>query len=207
MSVAVHDGSEVLGGDNEIAERRHGELLAPMIGDVMAQVDLPMTALTQIVVGVGPGPYTSLRIGLVTAHALGLAIGIPVHGICSLDALAADATRVDTMDSDFLVATDARRREVYWAVYASDGRRAGDPAVGTAAEVREQYPDLPVVGVGAHLYPDVLGPGRGPLHPDAAALAELAVTLVPAGQAMPPTPLYLRRPDAVEPAARKSVLR
>ncbi len=182
-----------------------------MIRDVMDRADVPLAGLTQVVVGVGPGPYTSLRIGLVTAQAVGLALGIPVHGICSLDALAAEAA--DGMASDFLVATDARRREVYWAVYTSAGRRAGDPAVGTATQVRAQFPDLPVVGAGADLYPDLLGPKvgtgleDGPRHPHAAALAELAVNAVPAGEALPPLPLYLRRPDAAEPTSRKSVLR
>jgi tRNA threonylcarbamoyl adenosine modification protein YeaZ len=204
VSVAVHDASTVVAQASEIAEKRHGELLAPMIGDVIAQADCAIRDLTQVVVGVGPGPYTSLRIGLVTAHALALADGVPVHGICSLDALAAEAA--DRLDTQFLVATDARRREVYWAVYAPDGRRVHDPAVGTAAAVRGLFPDLPVVGAGADLYPELLGPRIGPQHPSAVALAHLAVSRVPAGEALPARPLYLRRPDAALPTARKAVL-
>jgi tRNA A37 threonylcarbamoyladenosine modification protein TsaB len=135
-----------------------------------------------------------------------------VHGVCSLDALAAAAP---AGLAAFLVATDARRREVHWARYARDaaGRavRADGPHVARPADVATG--GLPVVGRGAALYPAELGPAADPLDVDAGVLAALAARALapgadPADAAvlLPAEPLYLRRPDAVEPGARKRVL-
>jgi tRNA threonylcarbamoyl adenosine modification protein YeaZ len=183
--------------------RAHGERLAPAISAVLAEGGVPIGELGAVVAGVGPGPFTGLRVGLVTAAALVDALAIPGYGVCTLDALgwAAGPGRV-------LVATDARRKEVYWAVY-QDGVRLTEPAVGKPAEL-----DLPAgvtvaVGDGALRYADVLGlPVRAePQYPPAAGFVALAADRVRAkapDEAL--VPLYLRRPDAVEPAARKAVL-
>jgi tRNA threonylcarbamoyladenosine biosynthesis protein TsaB len=203
VCVALHDGTDVVAESSEIAARRHGELLAPMIRDLLNAAHVNRSDVTDVVVGVGPGPYTSLRIGLVTAHALGLALGVPVHGLCSLDAIAIDAGPFGTR---FLVATDARRREVYWAEYDSGARRIDGPHVGSAAAVRAAHPGRHVVGEGSSLYPDQLGPEGDPKHPRAGALAQLAVAGLARGDALPARALYLRRPDATEPGTRKSVL-
>lgn len=190
-------------------DRRHAELLAPSIMTVLAQAGAARAELSAIAVGVGPGPYTGLRVGLATAHALGTALRIPVHGVCTLDAIAWASGRA----TPFVVATDARRKEVYWARYDSARSRAGDVAVGPPDDVAAAAPGLPVVGEGAALYPEVLGPQGDPpavpMWPAAAALAELAVSRLSGAAGPPllaPEPLYLRRPDARLPGARKKVI-
>ncbi|WP_026314087.1 tRNA (adenosine(37)-N6)-threonylcarbamoyltransferase complex dimerization subunit type 1 TsaB [Actinomadura flavalba] len=190
-----------------VEERRHTEVLTPAVAGVLAEAGAVPAELSAVVVGVGPGPYTGLRVGLVTARALGDALRIPVHGVCTLDAIAWGSGR----DAPFAVATDARRKEVYWARYASRGVRVTGPHVGPAADVLDGAPDLPVIGEGATLYPDVLGTsqlGAEPLLPSASALAELAIARLSGKKGpalLPPEPLYLRRPDAVAPGPRKKV--
>jgi len=185
--------------------RAHGELLAPAVAAVLADAGAAPGSLAAVVAGVGPGPFTGLRVGLVTAAAFGHALGVPTYGVCSLDALGSGTTET------VLVATDARRREVYWAVYA-DGVRMTGPSVDSPAEVARRAVELGVdfaVGDGALRYAEVLGlPVHDePRYPVAAALAALAADRVLSGAPGEPlTPLYLRRPDAVEPGARKRVL-
>ncbi len=202
VSVAVHDGSRVLARHRSGDSPRHAELLVPAIEQVLAELFMTPRELTSIAVGAGPGPFTGLRVGLATARVMGLALGVPVSGVCSLDAVAAGAIRLGLDAPEFLVAIDARRHEVYWARYqVVDGRpvRDGEPQVGPAAEVP---PGLPVAGRGAALYPE-LGAAVLPLDPDAGDLAGLAVAGAP--YLIEPQPLYLRRPDAQAPGARKRV--
>jgi tRNA threonylcarbamoyladenosine biosynthesis protein TsaB len=224
VTVALHDGHRVLSARSALDSRRHAELLAPQVEQVLAEAGAARTDLTAICCGVGPGPFTSLRVGLVTARTLGFVLGLEVHGICSLDALAAGAARLGSVrpGTDFLVATDARRREVYSARYrwtTADGAavpvRVGDPQVGPAAALAQDPSEgadagpPPVVGRGAVLYPDALGEALPPLEADAgdlAAVAVLGLTGALPGVLLPPEPLYLRRPDAAEPGARKRVL-
>jgi tRNA threonylcarbamoyl adenosine modification protein YeaZ len=201
--------AEVTGdGMRGIAERRtvdpraHGELLAPEIAAVLGEAGAGPRDLGAIVVGVGPGPFTGLRVGLATAASMGHALRIPTYGVCSLDALglAAGAGRV-------LAATDARRREVYWATYA-DGRRTRDPDVARPADVVAGVERA--VGEGALKYSDIFGVpiDERLLYPPGAALVSLAADRIRHGApAEQLTPLYLRRPDAVASATRKSVLR
>ena len=127
VTVAVHDGDRVLAQETTVDARRHGELLAGHIEKVLAKAGASPADLTAIVAGIGPGPYTGLRAGLVTARVLGGALGIAVHGVCTLDVIAADAAAA-AAGREFLVATDARRREVYWARYSPAG--SGCPAPG-----------------------------------------------------------------------------
>lgn len=203
--------------------RAHGELLAPAVAEVLAEAGARPAALAAIVAGLGPGPFTGLRVGLVTAASMGQTLGVPTYGVCSLDGLGLAATAAPTAGVDplasaaraaadpVLVATDARRREVYWAVYAA-GRRVTEPAVAAPAVVAARAAELGVVaavGEGAQRYADVLGlPVRDePRFPPAGALAALAAERVRAGAPGERlTPLYLRRPDATEPTARKPVL-
>ncbi len=211
ITVALHDGTSLLVEVNELGARAHAERLTPLIEQALAGVGATPRAVTDVVVGVGPGPFTSLRVGLVTAHAFALPGGIPVHGVCSLDALARRAVIDGGWRTEagpgFLVATDARRREVYWATYDTEGRRTAGPGVDRPDVVRGAYPDLPVVGEGAVLYPEILGPGHLPVHPRAADLAEIAIISLASGAPkLAPVPLYLRRPDADQPGHRKSVL-
>ncbi|MEV4759805.1 tRNA (adenosine(37)-N6)-threonylcarbamoyltransferase complex dimerization subunit type 1 TsaB [Micromonospora sp. NPDC049559] len=188
--------------------RAHGELLAPQVDAVLAEAGARPADLGAIVAGLGPGPFTGLRVGLVTAASMGQVLGIPTYGVGSLDAIGHAAKGEQTV----LVASDARRREIYWAVYDGAGRRLAGPEVDAPAEVAGRAAELGAVvavGEGAHRYPEALGlPLRDePRYPPAWALAELAAERVRSGAPGEPlTPLYLRRPDAVAALARKSVL-
>jgi tRNA threonylcarbamoyladenosine biosynthesis protein TsaB len=208
VTVALHDGVQPLTQLVTVDAHRHAELLAPAIAKAIADAGAVQRDLTGIVAGVGPGPYTGLRVGLVTARVLGAALGIPVYGLCSLDAIAADVTGGDEgPDGDFLVASDARRRELYWARYDSAGRRTFGPEVSKPAEIPVY--GLPAAGEGPMLYPEVLPDGLGPAYPAAATLCRIAVAAIAAGDPdkvlLPPDPLYLRRPDAREPGTPKRV--
>lgn len=290
----IADGLRGVAERRTVDPRAHGEKLAPEIEATLAEAGVRPGELGAIVAGLGPGPYTGLRVGLATAASMGQALGIPTYGVCSLDGLgrAAGPGRV-------LVATDARRREVYFATYL-DGVRVLGPDVSRPAEVaasivragtatlsrarnsaatdaaalaesetleaatalagadaariaaaiaRAQAADLigqattrdggvdltgrepsgrestglesarqqsdvtglvdRAVGEGALKYGDIFGVPveEHLLYPPGAALVALAADRIRAGapsEAL--TPLYLRRPDAVEPAARKPVL-
>jgi tRNA threonylcarbamoyl adenosine modification protein YeaZ len=205
VTVALHDGAVIIAQESAVDARRHGELLAVFIDKVLRNAGAGRRDLTDIAVGTGPGPYTGLRAGVVTARVFGSALRIRTDGICSLDVIAADA-QASAAGSDYLVATDARRREVYWARYTAAGERVGGPHVGRPSDLPV---GLPVAGAGAELYPD-LGGGTAalipPRYPSAARLAVMAVARRAAG-ADPglAEPLYLRRPDAREPGKPKRV--
>ncbi|MFM9369365.1 tRNA (adenosine(37)-N6)-threonylcarbamoyltransferase complex dimerization subunit type 1 TsaB [Streptomyces sp. Da 82-17] len=202
VTVALHDGDGVVAESSQVDARRHGELLLPAVDRVLDQAGVKLDAVTAIVTGVGPGPYTGLRVGLMTAETFGSALGVPVHGVCTLDGLAYAAG----IEGDFVVATDARRKEVYWARYADPRTRLTDPAVDRPAEIAEQVAGLPAVGAGARLYPDTFPDARGPEHVSAGALAALAAERLAAGRELEPArPLYLRRPDAQVPKNYKVV--
>jgi tRNA threonylcarbamoyladenosine biosynthesis protein TsaB len=205
VSVALHNGERVVSAGFAVDARRHGELLMPMIAKVMADAGAARGDLTGVAVGVGPGPYTGLRVGVVTARVLGDVLGIPVHGVCSLDVIAAAAT---AGDREFLVATDARRKEVYWARYDATGRRLAGPQVGPADSIPGAA-GLAVAGDGGRLYPEAFGAVIEPAYPDSRTLCELVageLAAVPGGPLLVAAePLYLRRPDAKEPGPPKRV--
>ena len=204
VSVALHDGERVIAAASALDARRHSELLAPMIAKIMADAGASRTDLTAIAVGVGPGPYTGLRVGVVTARVLGSVLHLPVSGVCSLDIIAASAASAASPAGPFLVATDARRKEVYWARYDAAGRRIAGPHVAQASAIPDAA-GLPVAGAGGPLYPEAFGDLIGPAYPDAGTLCGLVAR--PAGQVplLDPEPLYLRRPDAREPGPPKRV--
>ncbi|MGH3457963.1 tRNA (adenosine(37)-N6)-threonylcarbamoyltransferase complex dimerization subunit type 1 TsaB [Aeromicrobium sp.] len=197
ITVAVHDGSDVVAEASGEGSMAHGELLAPAIRAALADAGAAMADLTDVAVGVGPGPFTGLRVGVVTALTLGSTLGIATRGVCTLDILAADMAQGGGVDDEFLVATDARRKEVYWAHYRPGPRQAerlDGPHVSHPADLAELHAGMPVLGRGATLYPDVLAVMDGPIDPSAAALAR-AVAAGSVGE-LPLVPLYLRRPDA-----------
>lgn len=203
VTVALHDGSSVVAASSQVDARRHGELLLPAVDRVLADAGLRLDAVTGIVVGVGPGPYTGLRVGLMTADTFGLALGVPVHGVCTLDGLAYES---GIEGGPFVVATDARRKEVYWARYADPRTRLTDAAVDRPADIADEVAGLPAVGAGALLYPETFPDARAPEHVSAASLASLAAEKLAAGEELlPPRPLYLRRPDAQVPKNYKVV--
>ncbi|WP_338896518.1 tRNA (adenosine(37)-N6)-threonylcarbamoyltransferase complex dimerization subunit type 1 TsaB [Streptomyces sp. TG1A-60] len=202
VTVALHDGTDVVAASSQVDARRHGELLLPAVDRVLAEAGVRLDAVTAIVVGVGPGPYTGLRVGLMTADTFGLALGVPVHGLCTLDGLAYAAE----VEGPFVVATDARRKEVYWARYEDALTRVTEPAVDRPAEIADVVAGLPAVGAGALLYPDTFPDARAPEYVSAAALAGLAARRLAEGdESAAPRPLYLRRPDAQVPRNYKVV--
>ena len=186
-----------------IDAKAHGELLTPHILSALAAAGHTLADIDAIVCGIGPGPFTGLRAGMATAAALGHALGKPVYPVCTLDAIAADH---DDTQGPLLVASDARRKEIYWAAY--HGTRIAGPSVDKPAAVIERIPGLDVArvaGNGATLY-DLGLPHTGQEHPTPGGLVRAARTELLAGaKPRPLVPLYLRRPDAVEPGARKRV--
>jgi tRNA threonylcarbamoyl adenosine modification protein YeaZ len=197
VTVALHDGDRVVARYEASEAMRHGEMLAPGIADVLRQAGAISQDVTAIAVGVGPGPFTGLRVGLVTARTMALALDIPVYGVCTLDVLAAEA--IDAGLSDFVVATDARRKEVYVATYA-DALRVSGPVVAKPADVAT---DRPGVGRGGVLYPEAFPNAEAPEHPSAAVLCDVVVS--ERFGLLDPDPLYLRRPDIMPPRQPKRV--
>lgn len=200
VTVALHDGERVVVEHSSEQPMKHGEHLAPLIARCLEDAGIVRQDLTAVAVGVGPGPFTGLRVGIVTARTLGFVLEIPVYGVCSLDAIALEVVGNSAAQGSFLVATDARRKEVYLASYDADGRRLEGPVVTKPAEVATT---VPVAGAGPELYPDHFPHGIGPDRPGAGWLAHaVAEELV---DLRDPEPLYLRRPDAVAGAPRKPV--
>src|SRR4051812_29079227 len=186
-------------GSTVVAPRGHGERLSPAIHACLEQAGIAPGELTAIVAGLGPGPFTGLRVGLVSAAALGHSLAIPTYGVCSLDGIGW------RQPGTVLAATDARRKELYWAIYR-DGERIDGPAVSKPADLPLDGIEA-VVGDGTHRY-DLGRPVRDqPRYPLPEALADLAADRNRAGAPSEPlTPLYLRRPDATLPGQRKTVL-
>jgi tRNA threonylcarbamoyl adenosine modification protein YeaZ len=171
VTVALHDGRRVLAEIVTVDARSHGELLAPSIAKVIADAGAEPGDLTAIAAGVGPGPYTGLRVGVVTARVFARALGVPVHGVCTLDGIAR-AARPAAAGREFIAVTDARRKELYWARYTASGTRVTGPDVSRPGEIPDAA-TLPVAGQAATLYPDDLGEPIWREHPSAAILAEL----------------------------------
>lgn len=199
VTVALHDGEDVVAEHGSERPMRHGEELAPAIEAVMRAAGIVRQDLTAVAVGTGPGPFTGLRVGLVTARTLGLVLEVPVYGVCSLDVLAVEAAATGAVEAEFLVATDARRKEVYVAAYDAEGVRADGPHVLRPADV--DAAGRAVVGEGPRLYPEALPHAAGPVRPSAGWLARVVAEEL--AELTDPEPLYLRRPDAAVPGARK----
>lgn len=219
VSLVDEDGARLASRASD-ERRRHAESLAPLITEVLAEAGIERTELTAVVAGTGPAPYTGLRVGLVTARTLALTLGVPVLGVPSLDALAAQAVSDLGLrpGAEILATSDARRKEVYWARYrvvahegphgvpvverlaGPDVDRAGFVAQGQLASDAGAGEPPVVVGEGAMLYPEFLPVADdAPLTPDATVLARLALVRRAAGEEQPSEPLYLRRPDVHEP--------
>ncbi|MFP5069725.1 tRNA (adenosine(37)-N6)-threonylcarbamoyltransferase complex dimerization subunit type 1 TsaB [Pseudonocardia nantongensis] len=242
------------------ADRRHGELLMPAVRALCAESGRSLPEVDAVVVGAGPGPFTGLRVGIASAAALGHTLDVPVHGVCSHDAIAhawsaggtrmetawsaggtrmetawsaggtrmetawsAGGTRIETAAAgvaepgaghpeagpdNLLVVTDARRREVYWAAYDPAARRLTGPTVEPPGALAARLPELAVGTVaGDPAFAERLGVAvTGPAAATPAGLVGVAdAALRAGGEPAPVEPLYLRRPDAVEPTGRKRV--
>ncbi|WP_235856846.1 tRNA (adenosine(37)-N6)-threonylcarbamoyltransferase complex dimerization subunit type 1 TsaB [Occultella glacieicola] len=220
-AVGLLCGEDPLGTERSGDARRHTETLTPMIESVLHGAGITPRDLTAIAVGTGPAPFTGLRVGLVTAMTMGRALGIGVHGVCSLDALGYAALVSAGPDAEVLALTDARRREVYWAHYRpaalADGpapfdvHTLGGPGVDTPAEVASRFPDPiaegAVVGRGAALYPDAFAAHAVPdalaAVVDPIVLGRITTARLGSGGDLTTAPRYLRRPDIHAAPGRK----
>ncbi|WP_369830571.1 tRNA (adenosine(37)-N6)-threonylcarbamoyltransferase complex dimerization subunit type 1 TsaB [Mycobacterium sp. 1245111.1] len=185
----VADG-ELLAERVSVDARAHAERITPNVLAALADAGRSMADLDAVVVGCGPGPFTGLRVGMATASAYGHALGIPVYGVCSLDAIGGQTS------GEALVVTDARRREIYWARYR-DGVRVGGPAVSAPADV-DAAGAQSIAGSPEHAAPFGL-PCVEPSYPNSVGL------VASVDWSRPPdalVPLYLRRPDAKTLAER-----
>lgn len=208
-------GLHVLRRTEQADPRHHAESLGPMLAQVLEQVDADGLPLEAVVAATGPAPFTGLRAGLVTARVLGRSRSVPVHGVPSLDAVARLALDALPAGATVLVATDARRREVYAARYRAAGpddvERLDSFLVAAPQKVLGLGPADAVAGSGALLHP-VLAAGRQVLAPVSGdALSQVRVALarlerLPAGQVLDTEPLYLRHADVQMPASRKRAL-
>ena len=206
---------EILAVRSDTRSRHHDEVLLALVEETLQAAGVTREQLSGVVVGRGPGPFTGLRVGLVSARSIAAVLGVPLHGLSSLDALAHQAlAEVSAARGPVTVgvALDARRREVYHARYRreADGAvtRIAEPAVHAPAEVAEELTacDL-LVGSGTALYPELLPATAELEHVDAGHLLLAAAQLAARGEDLTSTePMYLREPDAAKPTARKSAL-
>lgn len=188
LVAGIVDGDRVL-AETAVATRAHNETLMPEITRLLGEAGVEFADLGAVVVGCGPGPFTGLRVGMSTASALGQALAIPVHGVCTHDAVAA------SLSGGALVVTDARRREVYWARYSGSERVAG-PDVCKPADLSS--PAVDVVSVPSSLAELLPVDAQRVTHQPPTPAGLVAAADLDA-QPEPLVPLYLRRPDAVPP--------
>ncbi|AJQ90321.1 tRNA (adenosine(37)-N6)-threonylcarbamoyltransferase complex dimerization subunit type 1 TsaB [Propionibacterium freudenreichii] len=192
--------SEVVASAHVGDNHSHVELLMPTIMGLLADAGIGLSRVDRVGVGSGPGPFTGLRVGMATAFTLEVAGNKPVKGVCSLDVMAAQWRATAPAPDEFVIASDARRKELYWARYDQTGRR-GEPQV----TLPTALPDLPIAGPGVAVFAELLTsrmPAGAPTSIDAGFMAAHLSQLPDAGR----EPMYLREPDAKPPSARKSAL-
>jgi tRNA threonylcarbamoyl adenosine modification protein YeaZ/ribosomal-protein-alanine acetyltransferase len=165
-SVALIAGDKILFNEFHDDPLAHGEALPVLVAKAVSQ----NVGIDLVAVGMGPGPFTGLRVGIAFAQSFALGMNVKWHGVCSLDAMAASIT-----EKDFIVSTDARRKERFWAHY-QDGKRVNEPQVGKASELEKL--GLPIFN-------------EGDYFPDPIALAKLSLSQISIDQ-----PIYVRKPDA-----------
>lgn len=210
------DTGRVIASEQADDQRRHVEFIGPALARVLAEDARPEL----VVVGIGPGPFTGLRVGIAAGIAVGQARGIPVKGLLSQAAVAEEFVRTtDEPGADLLIASDARRKEVYFSVYNSaDASLSAGPFVAKPAEVAAVLADHGYVsdriderlGRGFRLYPDILGAATNETitDPKAEFLALAAARELAAGRELgDPIPEYLSEPDAKATPVRESSLK
>lgn len=191
-TVAMVSGAGELLAESAVDHSDPGEVALTQIDSALDIANVAKSDLAAVVVGVGPGPYTSTRVGCVVAQTIGFTLGIPTVGACTHDAIALQVVdgrahalaHGDDWDPHgaFIVATDARRKEIYWAAYDEHGSRVRGPEVAKPDAVVELARDLfgetpAVAGDGFARYPDFADLGQirlvGPKHPSAHWLANV----------------------------------
>lgn len=181
-SVAVVDAGRVLAEADEPGTRRHAEAIGSLLHAALAEAGIEPAQVDGVVSGMGPGPFTGLRVGIAAARAFAFGIEAPVHPVGSHDAIAYGH------EGRVLVVTDARRREVAWSLYDAGVVRLEGPELcvrdGFDA-ITSRYPGVPVLD---------------PPTVSAASLGLVAELLLAAGRPLGPSePLYLRAPDVTMP--------
>jgi tRNA threonylcarbamoyladenosine biosynthesis protein TsaB len=205
-SVALLDGPHTIVEVNREGVTGHGQALPTLVSEVLQSIST--NQLEAIAVGIGPGPFTGLRIGIAFARTMAWALEIKVIGVCTLDALACDYLKDGLARSaDFAVATDARRKEVYWAAYDRHGIRKDEPIVVRPSDISASLLRLPTVGSGAHLYSNDFSANVEPIYPSATAIGRLGFAKLDGGEVLTTEPLYLRRPDAMPLISSPELLR
>ena len=209
-SAAILDRNRVLGHAHRPMQRGHAEALAPMVESVMKISGLPFSKLDRLAVTTGPGTFTGQRVGLAFARALALALRIPVVGVTTLDAMAAQALSEENADWAVAV-SDAKRGEFYLGARSATGKTLLSASV-LRQEIAVQHVlqaigtlgnRFALAGTGAEMLRGFLGrdgenlPGVKVLQPDAVFVARLGMDLQEPD--VPPRPLYLRAPDAKLP--------
>ena len=206
----VRDGKVLARTRNE-SGRHHAESITPLIREALTEAGLPTTVtdagLEAVAVGTGPAPFTGLRAGLVSARVLAAAAAVPVYGVSSLDVIARQALDVLSQETEVIALSDARRKELYWARYRTEGPddvvRLEGPEVESAADLARAVKSNDVLLVSCapippHASADLAGLQQGPLAPlDAAVLARIVTARLARGltDTLDTEPLYLRRPD------------
>lgn len=215
VSVALGEGTQVLAQSEVVSDRQHCEALAPMIDFVCKQVDVSFREIGAVAVDIGPGLFTGMRVGIATAKAIAFSLDVPIIGICALDVLAAAAPSTDSV---IVSVIDARRHEIYWAMYRTiedELVQVHAPCVGPVAglvtDVLDRFQSTQFVGNGALRYRSDIVEGLGVLiqgcefadgrfsRPTAATVVTLAHRRAMHEQwqfAQELSPLYLRPPDA-----------
>lgn len=181
-SVAVVDGDTVLAEAEEPGTRRHAEAIGTLLRQALADAGVTPAGVTGVVAGMGPGPFTGLRVGIAAARAFAFGVGVPVHPVVSHDAIAYDQS------GRVLVVTDARRREVAWSLYDPEVTRVAGPELcprDEFAAIEARHPGVPVLA---------------PATVSAASLGLVAAMLLAADRPLGPAePVYLRAPDVTLP--------
>lgn len=193
-SVAVVDRDRgILAQADEAGTRRHAEVIGTLIERVLAESGTAPGELSGVVAGMGPGPFTGLRVGIAAARAFAFGIGRPVVPLISHDALALDLLE------PLLVVTDARRREVAWSSYAASDELGLPVRVAGPALANPDGLATEVDGYDRYLRRDAAAIPAGPL-------GMLGERLFAAGRPFGPRePLYLRPPDVTLSSAPKRV--
>ncbi|HEY4225119.1 MAG TPA: tRNA (adenosine(37)-N6)-threonylcarbamoyltransferase complex dimerization subunit type 1 TsaB [Pseudolysinimonas sp.] len=193
-SVAVVDrDAGILAQADEADTRRHAEVIGILIERVLAEAGVAPAELSGVVAGMGPGPFTGLRVGIAAARAFAFGIGRPVVPLVSHDALALD------LDEPVLVVTDARRREIAWSTYARSDELGLPVRLGGPLLAQPEALDTGIEGYHGYRRVDAAAIPAGPL-------GMLGERLFAAGRPFGPSePLYLRPPDVTPSTGPKRV--
>ncbi|TIH39453.1 tRNA (adenosine(37)-N6)-threonylcarbamoyltransferase complex dimerization subunit type 1 TsaB [Subtercola vilae] len=190
-------GRRVLSEATELDTMKHAEVIGLLIERALAEAGVVVSELTGVVAGMGPGPFTGLRVGIAAARAFALGADVPLRSVVSHDALAFSQAQAG-VTGDLLVVTDARRREVYWSLYRL--------AANQGAPVRVDGPGLAKPDALPHPHALALEAAEDSSRVSAGSLGLVALELLTSGgEFAGDQALYLRSPDVTLSAGAKRV--